>query len=60
VIAVVVILLTGLVIRVYDLKDAPLDFHPTRQLYSAIKARGMFYESQPSDLEGKRDFAVEL
>lgn len=60
VIAVVVILLTGLGIRFYDLKDAPLDFHPTRQLFSAIKARGMFYEKQPSDPEGKRDFAVEL
>lgn len=60
VVAVVLILLTGLVIRFYDLKDAPLDFHPTRQLYSAIKARGMFYEGQPSDPQGKRDFAVEL
>ena len=37
------LLLGGMVLRLYDLKDAPLDFHPTRQLWSAIKARGMYY-----------------
>lgn len=58
--AIGVILFIGLVIRLYDLTDAPLDFHPTRQLYSAIKARGMFYVNQPSDETGKRDLAVNL
>lgn len=58
--AVVVILIIGLGIRFYDLTDAPLDFHPTRQLYSAIKARGMFFVDQPPDPGGKRDFAVDL
>jgi 4-amino-4-deoxy-L-arabinose transferase and related glycosyltransferases of PMT family len=29
-------------IRLYDLSDLPLDFHPTRQLQSMLKARGMF------------------
>ncbi len=60
VISIVLILLIGLIIRFYDLTDAPLDFHPTRQLYSAIKARGMFYVNQPSDDTGKRDLAVSL
>ena len=34
----------GLVGRFYDLDDAPLDFHPTRQLHSMLIARGMYYE----------------
>ncbi len=33
--AVLVIFTVGLAIRFYDLADAPLDFHPTRQLHSA-------------------------
>ncbi len=37
----------ALTIRLYDLTDLPLDFHPTRQLLSAIKARALFFETQP-------------
>lgn len=44
--AVLVIFLVGLGLRLYDLNDAPLDFHPTRQLHSAMIARGMFYQTQ--------------
>ena len=40
----------ALVIRLYDLTDLPLDFHPTRQLLSAIKARGLYYETQPDGI----------
>lgn len=43
----------GLVIRLYDLRDLPLDFHSTRQMRAAIIARGMYYEglqSVPTDL----------
>lgn len=32
------LLLTGWLIRLYDLDDPPLDFHPTRQLFLALKA----------------------
>ncbi|MBE0685159.1 MAG: glycosyltransferase family 39 protein [Anaerolineaceae bacterium] len=60
VVSIVVILFIGLVIRFYDLTDAPLDFHPTRQLYSAIKARGMFYQDLQSVPEWQREFAVGL
>ena len=43
----------GLSIRLFDLTNLPLDFHPTRQLVSIIKARGMYYaEMQPN---GSRD-----
>ena len=38
----------GLGLRLYDLTDEPIDFHPTRQLRGAIVARGMYYEMSPS------------
>src|SRR5215211_6607256 len=37
----------ALTIRLYDLTDLPLDFHPTRQLLSAIKARALYFRTQP-------------
>ncbi len=40
----------GLGLRLYDLTDQPIDFHPTRQLRSAIIARGMYY-SMLSDID---------
>ena len=46
-IALVFLFGAALAIRLYDLTDLPLDFHPTRQLLSAIKARGLYYETQP-------------
>jgi len=44
IILIVAIFVLGLAIRLYDLTDAPLDFHPTRQLHSAMIARGMHYQ----------------
>ena len=40
---ILLIFVTGLLIRLYDITDAPLDFHPTRQLHSALMSRGMYY-----------------
>ncbi len=40
----------ALAIRLYDLSDLPFDFHPTRQLVSFIKARGLYYETQPEGI----------
>ena len=34
----------GLTVRMYDITDAPLEFHATRQLHSAIITRGMYYQ----------------
>jgi hypothetical protein len=50
--AITLVLLFGfaLTIRLYDLTDLPLDFHPTRQLLSAIKARALYYETQPDGI----------
>jgi hypothetical protein len=50
IIALVLIFGAALAIRLYDLTDLPLDFHPTRQLLSAIKARGLYYETQPDGI----------
>ena len=43
-----VVFLAGFFIRIYDLKDPPLDFHSTRQLRSYIIARAVFYKDNPA------------
>ena len=48
----------GLGIRLVDLTDIPLDFHPTRQLFSALKARGMYYQAAPEIETWQQDMAV--
>lgn len=55
----VLLLGLGLAIRIYDLTDLPLDFHPTRQLLSLIKARGMYYQGRGDVPEWQRQFAVQ-
>lgn len=49
----------ALAIRIYDITDLPLDFHPTRQLFSAVKARGMYYETLPDVPDWQREFAIQ-
>ncbi len=44
----------ALSIRLYDLTDLPLDFHPTRQLLSAIKARALYFETQPDGISTEK------
>ncbi len=46
-ISALLLLVIGFGVRMYDLTDQPLDFHPTRQLRSAIIARGMYYQMMP-------------
>jgi hypothetical protein len=50
VVALVLLFSVALAIRLYDLTDLPLEFHPTRQLVSVIKARGLYYETQPDGI----------
>ncbi len=57
--ALLVIFLAALAIRLYDLTDLPLDFHPTRQLFSALKARGMYYQSLTDAPVEQRQFAIQ-
>lgn len=49
----------GLAIRLYELTNLPLDFHPTRQLLSALKARGMYYQTAPGIPEWQRQMALQ-
>ena len=46
--ALFILFTSAIAIRLYDLTDPPLDFHPTRQLLSAIKARAFYYETKPA------------
>ncbi len=49
----------GLAIRLYDLTDLPLDFHPTRQLLSALKARGMYDQTAPGIPDWQRQMSLQ-
>ena len=48
----------GFAIRMVDLTDPPLDFHPTRQLRSAIIARSMYYRSLPEEESWQQQAAI--
>lgn len=54
----VLLILMGVGIRLIDLQDAPLDFHPTRQLHSALIARGMYYQEKEDAIAWKQSRAV--
>lgn len=43
--------------RLYRLGDPPLDFHPTRQIHSALIARGMYYQQAASVPDWQRQMA---
>jgi hypothetical protein len=51
--ALLLIFGAALAIRLYDLTDLPLDFHPTRQLVSFIKARGYYYQTKPDGVSAQ-------
>ncbi|MBU2610113.1 MAG: glycosyltransferase family 39 protein [Chloroflexi bacterium] len=59
-IALALMLLAGFALRMYDLTDPPLDFAPTRQLFSAIKARGMYYQYVNDAPAWQREVAITL
>lgn len=56
---VTMLFILGLGIRMVDLTDVPLDFHPTRQFLSATKARGMYYQFVKDVPEWKREIAIQ-
>ncbi|HEX9019507.1 MAG TPA: glycosyltransferase family 39 protein [Anaerolineaceae bacterium] len=55
----VALLLVGFGLRMLKLQNPPLDFHPTRQLRSAIIARGMYYEALPNADPTLREAAMQ-
>jgi 4-amino-4-deoxy-L-arabinose transferase-like glycosyltransferase len=55
------LLLVSFAIRMIGLTDLPLDFHPTRQLYSAIKARSFYYKYVAAESNRpEHDLAISL
>ena len=61
-ITLVIVFIAALGIRMYDLTDLPLDFHPARQLFSAFKARGMYYSMLPESADvpaWQRELAIQ-
>ena len=56
---VIMLFVMGFGIRMVDLTDVPLDFHPTRQFLSAIKARGMYYQFAKDVPEWQREIAIQ-
>ena len=59
VITLLVLFSLGLGIRLYDLTNLPLDFHPSRQLLSALKARGMYLQGSQTVPDWQRRMAVQ-
>ena len=57
--SLLIIFILGIGIRLYDITDIPLDFHPTRQLLSALKARGMYYQGLKGIDPEMRTFAIQ-
>ena len=55
----VVIFLLALGIRLLDLTDLPKEFGMPRQMYSFIKARGMYYEMARNVPEWQREIAIQ-
>ena len=59
ILVLVLLFIAGFGIRIYDLTDLPFDFHPTRQLFSLTKARGMYYQGRADVSAEQRQFAVQ-
>jgi 4-amino-4-deoxy-L-arabinose transferase-like glycosyltransferase len=58
-ITLAVLFLLGLAYRLYDLADPPLDFHSTRQMRSALIARGMYYQWVEDAPEWEKEQAIQ-
>jgi len=56
--ALIILFGLGLGIRLFDLTNLPLDFHPTRQLLSALKARGMYFQTAPNIPDWQRQMSL--
>jgi 4-amino-4-deoxy-L-arabinose transferase-like glycosyltransferase len=54
------ILVSGIALRLYRLNEPPLDFHPTRQLRSALIARNVYLHLKPDADQAARVQAAEL
>lgn len=57
---IVLIMLWGFGIRMVDLTDPPLGFHPTRQLRGALITRGIYYSLESSAEDELTDAAISM
>jgi 4-amino-4-deoxy-L-arabinose transferase-like glycosyltransferase len=58
-ISTLILLLTlGGVLRLLDITDPPLDFHPSRQLRNSLVARNIYYSLLPSATTEQRELAA--
>lgn len=48
----------GLFLRLADLSNPPLDFHPTRQFFGAIRARAIYQQTAPNVPAWQRDLSA--
>ena len=56
---IALLMVLGFGIRMLDLTDLPFDSYPLRQLFSIVKARGMYYQFVQNVPEWQRDLAIE-
>ncbi|HTX92052.1 MAG TPA: glycosyltransferase family 39 protein [Anaerolineales bacterium] len=59
-VTLVLALLAAFGLRMINLTNPPLDFASTRQLFSALKARGMYYQYATNVSETTRQLAISL
>ncbi len=57
-IALIILLALGGFLRLLDITDPPLDFHPSRQLRNSLVARDIYYSILPSATTEQRDLAA--
>ena len=54
------VFLAGFAIRLYDATDAPLEFHLTRQLRSALIARNVYLQLSPETTSEEQQLSADL
>jgi len=59
-VSLILALLAGFGLRMINLTNPPLDFASTRQLFSALKTRGLYYQYVTDAPDWKRQLAISL
>ncbi len=54
------LLIGGLAVRLFDLPDPPLGFHPTRQMRGALMARYLYFQLRPPDDPQRMDVVTQM
>jgi 4-amino-4-deoxy-L-arabinose transferase-like glycosyltransferase len=57
-VTLIILLTLGGFLRLLDITDPPLDFHPSRQLRNSLVARDIYYSILPSATTEQRDLAA--